>query len=140
MCLTRFSHYLRWPRRTSGRAVVLFNDWLGSVAGFAQAILITLAWTLIVGLGLDKHGFWFLYFATAVSFITQFNLAIIGRRSSRKVDEALERIDSVIDDVYATSQATLQLARNEETVTDALITQSEAIAAALKAIQRPRDA
>lgn len=120
-------------RRSLDRAIAWFNRWLASDAGFVQAFLLTLGWTALIFAGFDKHGFWFLYFATAVSFITQFSVAIIGRRSGDKVDVALQTL--------------LQLARNDEADGDALIAQAEAIGNALEAMsealmdlqQRPSD-
>lgn len=123
-------------RRAVNAAIEWFNDWLGSERGFVQAVVICLLWNVAVVYGLDKHGFLFLYLATELGIITQFNLAIIGRRSGRKVDEALATIDKVVDEVYVTAQTTLKLAENEQHLQEALIAQTEAIVAALDELRR----
>ncbi len=125
----------RHAARIVNSAIEAFNDWLGSEAGLIQGVVLTIVWTVAAFVGVDRHGFAFLYFATALSFITQFNIAIIGRRSSRKVDDALETIDRVVDEVYVTTQALVQLAQNEATIQDALASQSEAIIAALNELR-----
>lgn len=73
------------------RLVEGFNDWLASRAAFVQTTLLTLAWTVAVVLGWDPHGFVFLYFATAVSFVTQATLAIIARRAQAEARIATEQ-------------------------------------------------
>jgi hypothetical protein len=118
-------------RRLVDRAIEAFNGWLASERGFVQAIIVSLGWNVAVAFGLDKHGFLYLFVATELGIITQFTLAIIGRRSGDKVDRALATIDQVVDDVYVASQATLRLAENELHLQEALAAQSEAIVAAV---------
>lgn len=113
--------------RVVNAAIEGFNDWLGSENGLLQGVALTIAWTVAAFTGVDQHGFAFLYFATALSFITQFNIAIIGRRSSTKIDEALRTIDQVVDEVFVSTQALIRLAENESTVQTALIEQTDAM-------------
>lgn len=43
-------------------------------------------WIAAIGLGWDPHGFWFLFVATLVSFVTQFTLAYQNEQA-RRADE-----------------------------------------------------
>jgi len=122
-------------RRVVNAAIERFNDWLASERGFVQAVVVSVAWNVAVFVGVDPHGFVYLFVATELGIITQFTLAIIGRRSGAKVDQALATIDQVVDDLYTTAQATLRLAQNEAGIQAALAAQSETIAAAVTELQ-----
>lgn len=116
-----------------------FNDWLGSYAGFVLALIISLVWNAAVIVGLDPHGFVYLYLATELGIITQFNLAIIGRHSSAKVDRALATIDQVVDDNYVATQTLIQLAKNEADLLEAFAAQAAAITAALEELRSVKE-
>lgn len=70
---------MRWQHWLAER----FTDWLASPAALIQGLALTLPWLVLVGLGVDPHGFWFLFFATILSFLTQFPLAYAARRAER---------------------------------------------------------
>ena len=113
--------------RTIHATVEHLNNWLGSYAGFVIAVIVSAAWNVAVVLGLDKHGFLYLYLATELGIVTQFNLAIIGRRSSRTVDTALAQIDSVVDQVLVASETLLKLAEAEMHLQEVIVAQSETL-------------
>lgn len=123
---------------------------LAHPAGFAVFNIFTAAWFALpfaiggaaaavfgwkVGLGALLLSRWllpgYLDVVTWFSSATQFTLAYQNEKAGRKLDEALETIDRVVDEVYVTSQALLQLARNETNIQQALVTQSAAIHAAI---------
>jgi len=105
-----------------------FNRWLASPAGFVQATILTIAWTVAAVLGVDEHGFWFLYVATAFSFVTQFNLAIFASRASaaaRAADEQafetlqrMEASDDADEEILLSLKQTLE---NQQTMIQAVV-------------------
>lgn len=97
-----------WPDRLAAR----FTDWLASPAALIQGILVTLPWLAIVFLGFDKHGFWFLFFATLVSFITQFPLAYAARRAEqhsalllRNLNDTMKLLVALADKIRADQES-----------------------------------
>ena len=82
-----------------------FNRWLASPAGFIQATILTIAWTVAAVLGVDEHGFWFLYVATAFSFVTQFNLAIFASRAGASARAADDRAYKTLQRMEASDDA-----------------------------------
>lgn len=67
------------------------NEVIGHPLTFVVALIQTLVWTVIaVVTTLDKHGFWFLYFATAVSYVTQFTLTLVSLQAKREARNAAE--------------------------------------------------
>lgn len=54
-----------------------------------QAAVVTGLWVLAIEHGLDPHGFWFLFVATLISFITQFTIAFQNEQASHTLDLAL---------------------------------------------------
>lgn len=71
------------------------NEAIGHPVAFVLATLQTLIWTAIVlTTHADPHGFWFLYMATAISYITQFTLTLVavqGKKEARHAAELSER-------------------------------------------------
>lgn len=89
-------------------------EWLGSRAAFVQVCIGTLISVPLTILGIDGHGFTFLYLATALSLITQVPLAMIGqhaREEARKAQEAANRQE----------ETQLQLLRNQQDVLAAIL-------------------
>jgi low affinity Fe/Cu permease len=63
--------------------------WLASPIGFVQACVVTVLWCVAIAHGLDHHGFWFLFVATLISFVTQFTIAFQNEQASEALDLAL---------------------------------------------------
>lgn len=53
-------------------------NWLSSRSAFVWLVYGTIAWIPFVVLGLDPHGFLYLYVATSLSLITQVPLAMLA--------------------------------------------------------------
>lgn len=82
------SRLLNWTTR--------FAEWINEVIGHPVTFLVALVgtdiWTgFILTTHFDPHGFWFLYLATAVSFVTQFTLTLVGLQAKREAHFAAER-------------------------------------------------
>lgn len=76
-----------------------FTDWLASPAALVQGIVLTLLWLPLIWFGLDEHGFWFLFFATLVSFLTQFPLAYASRRSERHMLKLMRLMVALAEEI-----------------------------------------
>lgn len=63
--------------------------WLASPAGFLQAVVITVLWCVAIARGWDQHGFAFLFFATLISFVTQFTIAFQNEQAASALDLTL---------------------------------------------------
>lgn len=59
-------------------------------------------WIPLVVFGWDKHGFLYLYIATALSLITQVPLAMIGSRAAEKAEAAEARTIEALGAILAT--------------------------------------
>jgi uncharacterized membrane protein len=108
--------------RRFGRAVTalagLVNDVVGHPVTFAAATVQTIVWTVVVlTTHLDPHGFWFLYVATAFSYVTQFTLTLVGltakREAGRAADDSRETLAAVLATMKAT-EALIVAVRAEE--------------------------
>ena len=78
-----------------------FTDWLSSPAGLIQGLILTLVWIPLVIFGADKHGFWFLFFATLVSFLTQFPLAYASRRAEMHTLKLMKLMVALAEEIKA---------------------------------------
>ena len=73
------------PERKVRRFAEYVNLGIGHPLAFVLASVQTLLWTILVlATSFDPHGFWFLYFATAVSYVTQFTLTLVGLSAKRE--------------------------------------------------------
>ncbi|MDE2100540.1 MAG: hypothetical protein KGL39_25070 [Patescibacteria group bacterium] len=80
-------------------------NWLRSRTAFVQLVYGTILWVPLVVLGIDEHGFLYLYIATSLSLITQVPLAMIGYRAHREAKLAEEKISIALDAILASSRA-----------------------------------
>ena len=85
------------PEKKVRRFAEWVNLGIGHPLAFVLASVQTLLWTILVlATSFDPHGFWFLYFATAVSYVTQFTLTLVGlsakRDAARAADEGARSI------------------------------------------------
>ena len=65
------------------------NEVIGHPFAFVLAVLQTLIWTaFVIETPYDRHGFWFLYVATAISYVTQFTLTLVGLSAKREAQSA----------------------------------------------------
>lgn len=131
------------PSRTPGGllewAIRRFNEWLSSPWGFVQICLMAAAWTVLVALGIDKHGYVYLYAAGTFAFITQFNLAIFSDRAIRAAQAAdaraelalqgiadlLERLHTADENDAAILEALRVSLQNQEHLLEAIIDLSQ---------------
>lgn len=72
------------------------NIWLSHPLGFGLACITTITWVPFVVAGVDHHGQLYLYIATAVSLVTQFNLAMIGTITGRNEKKNQELIMTML--------------------------------------------
>lgn len=134
-------------RRFTERAVYGFLGWFESfdsvwqttlvcLAGFGAAVTATIVYprSLMVALLISM----FTNLLSVYATFTQNGLAHENKLNSNKLDAALETIDRVVDEVYVTTQALVQLAQSEQSLQANAIAQSEAILAALDELRRPR--
>ena len=90
---------LRADSPTLKRVAERFTDWLASPLALLQAIIITLPWLVVVAVGWDPHGFWFLFFATLISFLTQFPLAYASRRSEEHMLKMMRLMVALAEEI-----------------------------------------
>jgi len=57
-------------------------DWLYSRTAYVLLVYGTILWVPLAVLGVDKHGFVYLYVATSLSLVTQVPLAMLGRSAA----------------------------------------------------------
>lgn len=113
--------------------ILRFAEWVNRLIGhplmFIAALIQTSIWTCAVLMThFDPHGFWFLYSATAVSYVTQFTLTLVGLsakdeagRSADESHQALETLHaavSVLTELVATVRA--DIASRDESIDDQL--------------------
>lgn len=120
-------------RRAAERLVYGFLAWFESFNSVWQTTLVIFSlWGIESAFPtVDPGHLVFLLVLSLYATFTQNGLAHENKITAEKLDHALETIDRVIDDLYVNSQATLQLAQNETNIQQALVTQSNAITAAL---------
>lgn len=96
------------------RIVTAFNDWLGTNRGFIHATLATLIWIPFVAFGYDKHGFIYLYMATALSLISNFSLAIYARKLQREQDKFEYWLEQMLKNQADTMKAMMILLKEHD--------------------------
>lgn len=100
-----------WQTRLAER----FTDWLASPRALIQGLVLTFLWLPLVWFGIDAHGFWFLFFATLVSFITQFPLAYASRRSEMHMVKLMRLMVALAEEIKSEQgEQTAQLDEIEE--------------------------
>lgn len=79
------------------RAIEAFGRWFASAGSVWQTALLVGAVVIFEAVDprADQHGFWFLYWATVYSAVTQPVLAYVGMIGARKTDEVLERLEAM---------------------------------------------
>lgn len=98
-----------------------FTDWLASPAALLQGLILTLVWLPAVFLGIDRHGFWFLFAATLVSFITQFPLAYASRRSEAHMLKLMKLLVALAEENKVLEQAAVKLDERQDELLDLII-------------------
>lgn len=104
--------------RTAETATERFAEFVNRVVGhpvsFVLSTLQTIGWTVIVlTTHADPHGFWFLYLATAVSYVTQFTLTLVGLTAKREAQRAADESKRAADEMHELLQ-TISSGINEE--------------------------
>lgn len=72
-----------WFGRFIDRQAEWVATWLYSRSAFIWLVYGTILWIPLVVLGLDPHGFLYLYVATSMSLVTQVPLAMLAYRAQR---------------------------------------------------------
>lgn len=70
-----------------------------------QGLVITLLWLPAVFLGVDKQGFAFLFFATLISFLTQFPIAYASRRAEHHTLNMMRLLVALAEEIRANQTA-----------------------------------
>lgn len=84
----------------------LVNEAIGHPIAFMLALVQTGVWTaLVLRGGFDPHGFWYLYTATAVSYVTQFTLTLVGLSAKREAAKADASAREALTALLATMKA-----------------------------------
>lgn len=94
------------------------NEVVGHPIAFLLATIQTIAWTALVILHpqLDPHGFWFLYTATAISYVTQFTLTLVGLSSKKEAKRAAEESRRTLEAGLATMRTVHELVGTVKTM------------------------
>lgn len=79
--------------RAVTRLAEAVNEVVGHPVAFLLALIQTALWTVMIVLypHLDPHGFWFLYSATAVSYVTQFTLTLVGLTAKKEAQRSADQ-------------------------------------------------
>jgi hypothetical protein len=105
-------------KKWSDAALAWFEDWFTSGPGVWQTFGVTVGVVLVEFFfpKLDANGFLLLYWLTVYSAITQPALAYSGARSSKKMDDMLQRIAAIeaaqsatVSEDYQVDMRTLEL-------------------------------
>jgi hypothetical protein len=94
-----------WWHNIVDRAADLTVGWMRSRGAFVQVIAVTLGWIPLVVLGVDNHGFIYLYIATALSLVTQIPLAMIGWKAMSKAESAEEGAKQTMEGMLVTMKS-----------------------------------
>lgn len=97
-----------WQNRVDAQARWVAN-WLRSRSAFITLVYGTVLWIPFVVLGLDPHGFLYLYIATSLSLVTQVPLAMLAYWASREAESANIKMHEGLAGIHAIGTATQAL-------------------------------